>query len=178
MKRSRLSYDDWKGIEEKIVYEKDVKTSFFQGHIELLEIQKVTNPQIWNFNGDGIVVCDKGLKWLAILPEKDYYCITALMNERDEMLLWYIDMIAEQGVDSDGISYFDDLYLDLVVYPDGKIVVDDRDELEQALQEKDITEQQYELALQTSENLQNGLLADIEKFKEYTYQCLNLVREN
>lgn len=78
-------------------------------------------------------MCDKGLKWLAILPEKDYYCITAMMNDKEEILLWYIDMIAEQ---------------------------------------------QYELALQTSENLQNGLLADIEKFKEYTYQYLNLVREN
>lgn len=31
MKRSRLSYDDWKGIEEKVVYKKDVKTIFFSG---------------------------------------------------------------------------------------------------------------------------------------------------
>ena len=39
-------------------------------------------------------------------------------------------MIAKQGIDYDGVPYFDDLYLDLVVYPDGTIVVDDMDELE------------------------------------------------
>ena len=38
-----------------------------------------------------------------------------------------------QGIDADGIPYFDDLYLDLVVYPGGTIIVDDMDELEEAL---------------------------------------------
>lgn len=98
-----------------------------------------------------------------------------MMNEKDEILLWYIDMIAGQGVDSDQIPYFDDCYLDLVVYPDGEIVEDDRDELENALQQKDITSQQYELALQTSEKLRNGLLSDVEEFKKFTYKCLDLI---
>ena len=44
-----------------------------------------------------------------------------MMNEEEEILLWYIDMIAAQGIDADGIPYFDDLYLDLVVYPDGTV---------------------------------------------------------
>ena len=38
-------------------------------------------------------------------------------------------MIAEQGSDADGVPYFLDLYLDLVVYPNGEIKVDDMDEL-------------------------------------------------
>lgn len=55
------------------------------------------------------------------------------MDEENEILLWYIDMIAGQGIDIDDIPYFDDLYLDLIVYPDGSIIEDDRDELEQLL---------------------------------------------
>ena len=62
------------------------------------------------------------------------------------------------------------------VYPNSEIVVDDRDELEQALQETDITGQQYELALETSERLQKGLLSDVGKFKEFTYKGLELVK--
>lgn len=178
MKRSRLSYDEWKCILKRNVSQKHVNDVFFKGHIGLLEIFEVNEPQIWKFNGDGIVVCDKGLKWLAILPQDDFYCVTAMMNEKEEILLWYIDMIAGQGVDHEGVPYFDDLYLDLLVYPNGEIIEDDRDELEQALQEKDISRQQYELALETSERLQKGLLSDIENFKEYTYKCLDLVRGN
>lgn len=59
-----------------------------------------------------------------------------MMDEEEKILLWYIDMIAGQGIDADGVPFFDDLYLNLVVYPDGTIVVDDMDELEDALSKK------------------------------------------
>lgn len=39
-----------------------------------------------------------------------------------------------------GTSYFDDLYLDFVVYPDGSVIIDDMDELEAALYQHNITE--------------------------------------
>jgi len=125
---------------------------------------------------EDIVVCDNGVRWLSILPQDDYYCITAMMNEQEEILLWYIDMIASQGIDSDGVPYFDDLYLDLVVYPNGTILVDDMDELEDALSKKDITQEQFELALETSKRLQEGLLSNIDSFIEYTKKCIRLLR--
>lgn len=175
MKRSRLSYDEWKCIENKQIQGRNVITDFFQGYIELIKIEQVTEPQIWRFNGEDIVVCDRGLKWLSILPEKEYYCITAMLNKRNEILLWYIDMIADKGIDIDGIPYFDDLYLDLVVYPDGSIVEDDRDELEEALLSKDITQEQFDLALETSQKLQKGLLSDVSLFAEYTKKCYEIL---
>lgn len=176
MKRKNLSYNDWTCITSKELIIKNVVTDSFEGHISIIKIEEVTEPQIWRFNGEEIVTCDKGLKCLAILPKNDFYCITALMNAKEEILLWYIDMIANQGVDSDGVPYFDDLYLDLVVYPDGTIIEDDRNELEEALTVKDISEEQYKLAIDTSIRLREGLLKDIEAFKTYTYECLNIVR--
>lgn len=173
MKRSKLSYDEWKCIISKNLRGKRINEDFFQGYIGVIEIEEVSKKQIWNFNGEDIVVCDKGLKWLSILPENNFYCITAMMNENNDILLWYIDAIAEQGIDIDNIPYFEDLYLDLVVYPDGTIKVDDMDELELALAKKDITQEQFKLAISTSEKLKCGLLSDIEKFKEYTLKCLN-----
>lgn len=173
MKKSRLSYDEWKCIEEKQIIGKQINTNSFEGYVSLIKIEKVSVPQIWKFNGEDIVVCDNGLKWLSILPKNDFYCITAMLNEQGEILVWYIDMIASQKIEQDGIPSFEDLYLDLVVYPDGTIMVDDRDELEEALKTKDITKKQYQLALDTSEKLQAGLLCDIEEFKKYTYQLLD-----
>lgn len=175
MKRCRLSYDEWKCIVSKNITGKRIQEDFFQGYIGLIEINEVSEAQIWKFNGEDMVVCDKGIKWMSILPRNDFYCITAMMNEKEEILVWYIDMIESQGTDSDGIPYFNDLYLDLVVYPDGTIMVDDMDELEEALLQKDITQEQYDLAVNTCDKLKNGILQDISLFKEFTRRCYEVI---
>lgn len=102
----------------------------------------------------------------------------AIMDENGDIILWYIDMIASQGIDVDGVPYFDDLYLDLVVYPDGTIIVDDMDELEEALSKKDITQEQFNLAIETSHRLQQGLLNDISSFTEYTEKCYEMIKKS
>ena len=110
-------------------------------------------PQIWKYNGEDLFVCDNNYQWLTIMPKNDYYCLTVMMNENREMQVCYIDMIDEQGYDEEGVPYFYDLYLDFVVYPNGIVIEDDMDELQEALQKSDITQQQYEQALLTSEKL-------------------------
>ena len=176
MKRSRLSYDEWKCILSKNMHGKRVNSELLDGYIGLIEIKEVSEAQIWKFNGEDVVVCDKGRKWLSILPRNDWYCITATMDEEGNILLWYIDMIARQGIDVDGVPYFDDLYLDLVVYPDGTILVDDMDELEEALSKKDITQEQFNLAIETSHRLQQGILSNISSFIKYTRKCYEIVK--
>ena len=177
MKKSRLSYDEWKCIISKDIFGKIVNSELFNGYIGLIDIKEVSKIQTWKFNGKDVVVCDKGRKWLSILPQNGWYCITAMMDENEKILLWYIDMIATQGIDVDGVPYFDDLYLDLVVYPDGTIIVDDMDELEEALSKKDITQEQFNLAIETSHRLQQGLLSDISSFTEYTRRCYEMIKK-
>jgi predicted RNA-binding protein associated with RNAse of E/G family len=155
---------------------KKVNTDFFKGYIGLIDIKEVSKIQTWKFNGEDITVCDKGLKWLSILPQDDFYCITAMMNERNDILVWYIDMIEEQGIDMDGVPYFNDLYLDLVVYPNGVIMVDDMAELEEALSKKDITQEQFNLAINTRNELKTGLLSDVDTFIEYTQKCYRIIK--
>lgn len=176
MKRSRLSYDEWKCIISKDMFGKMVNSELLNGYIGLINIKEVSQTQIWEFDGENIAVCDKGRKWLSILPQNDWYCITAMMDENGKVLLWYIDMIAGQGIDADGVPYFDDLYLDLVVYPNGTIIVDDMDELEDALSKKDITQKQFDLAMETSRRLQRGLLSNVSLLTEYTRKCYELVK--
>lgn len=90
------------------------------------------------------------------------------------MQVCYIDILAEQGYDNDAVPYFYDLYLDLVVYPDGTIIEDDMDELQEALKTADITQQQFELALKISDKLQKGLLSDKSSFKTYIQKMYEL----
>lgn len=173
MKKKRLTYDDWTVITSKRYKQMNIDTDFFKGIAALIYIDEVSTPQTWEFNSKTYVVCDNGMKWLQIIPYDDHYAIATMINKRDEIELWYIDMIADYGFDSDDIPYFTDLYLDLVVYPDGAVKVDDMDELIEALEKKIITPHLYELALETSENLQNGILTDIPRLKNLSMSCVN-----
>ena len=171
MKKCRLTYDEWKCIKEKQQTIQFLSTNKFCGYIGVLEIKDVSEPQVWNFNGKEQIVCDKGIKWISILPKDKYYCITAMLDQNEEIIVWYIDMIASQGVE-DGIPYFYDLYLDLVVYPDGMVITDDMDELEDALKKGDISEQLFRRAINTKEELENTLLSDINSFERYTKEFI------
>ena len=62
LKRSRLSYDEWTRITSKKLTGKNIDTDFFKGYIGLLEIEEVSEKQVWRFQGEDITVCDKGRK--------------------------------------------------------------------------------------------------------------------
>ena len=128
--------------------------------------------QIWDYNDTKIKVLDNGYKWLSIMPEHNYYCITVMMDGDYNIKVTYIDMIDAQGMDEDGTPYFFDCYLDLVIYPDGNIKVDDRDELDAALSEGDITEEQYNRAVQTADKLQKGLLKNYHEYCSFVQKRL------
>ncbi len=66
--------------------------------------------------------------------------------------------------------------MDLVVYPNGDIIIDDMDEPKEALKTSKITELQYNRVLTTSQKLQDGLLSDIEKFQDYVREMLNILK--
>ncbi len=176
MYRCRITYDEWKCITEKKRIGKEVETTDFSGYIGLLNIVEVSEPQIWKYNGEEITVCNNNYQWLTIMPKNEYYCITVMINDKRDMQVCYIDMIDEQGYDIDKVPYFYDLYLDLVVYPDGTIIEDDMDELEAAFKTGDISHQQFDLAIGTSSKLKSGLLSDIVAFKTYIQKMYELVK--
>lgn len=76
------------------------------------------------------------------MPSGQFYCITVMMDDPYQMKDCYIDMIDVQGYDDDKVPYFYGLYLDLIIYPNGDIIVDDMDERQEALKTGEITELQ------------------------------------
>lgn len=175
MKRKSFKQDEWKVITAKRYKQITMDDECFKGIAALLYIDEVITPQIWQYKGEDIVVCANGMKWLQLLSIEGTYVITAMINSQNEIELWYIDMIGGYGFDSDNILYMDDLYLDLIVFPDGTIKVDDMDELLEAFENNIITNTLYQMALDTSEKLQLGLLSDISKLTKLCRQCLSKV---
>lgn len=52
----------------------------------------------------------------------------------------------------------------------------DIDELQLALEQKDISQELFDLAIETSNSLKSNFLSDIKKIEEITKKCLNEVR--
>ena len=177
MKRKSLAYDAWTCILSRTLHVRQV-TEPFRGHVSLLRIHEVTEPQVWRWQGKPLTVCDKGMAWLSILPEQGGLCITAQLNADQSVALWYIDMIAGQGIDVQGVPWFDDLYLDLIVHPDGAMFVDDRDELDEALREGDITEAQHRQARDVCAMLKKGLEGGVAPLQTLTEQCYRLMADH
>lgn len=177
MKRKSLSYAAWTCILSRELHIWQV-TEPFRGHVTLLRIQEVTEPQVWQWQGEALTVCDKGMAWLCMLPEQGGLCITAQLNEDGTVALWYVDMIAGQGVDDQGVPWFDDLYLDLIVNPDGAMFVDDRDELDEALRAGEITQAQHRQALHVCAMLQKGLEGGVAPLQTLTEQCYRLMEDH
>jgi len=175
MYKCRLTYDEWNCIISKNRVGRQVDMPQLKGYLGLLNIDAVSEQQIWKNKDKEVVVCDNGYHWLSIMPDNEFYCMTIMMDNKYHFKVCYIDMIDSQGYDEDEVPYFYDLYLDLIVYPDGNIIVDDLDELQEALKIGDITEIQYNKAIVTAQNLQNGLLSDIWKFQRYIQEMMELL---
>lgn len=61
------------------------------------------------------------------------------------------------GVTEQGVPWFDDLYLDVVVLRNGEVFLLDEDELDDALTRGDITREDYQLAISTAKNVMKAI---------------------
>lgn len=164
MKRKRLDRADWQEIAVRRYLQQRFDTPAFAGLVSLLCIDRVHQPVSFHFKGEDVTVCDDGMQWLEILPEAGGWLITAMYDAAGGIVQWYIDIIDGWQMTPEGTVYFDDLYLDLIVQPNGDITLADADELQAALAAGHITPAQYRAAHAAASALCAGMLADINAF--------------
>lgn len=175
MKRKRLDRDAWTSIQKKRYIQKNLDCPEFRGTGAVLCLDEVDPPSRWEFPEGTVAVSESGMKWLELLPEPGDWLLTAMLDRTGRIVLWYVDMIAGWGREEDGVLYFDDLYLDLILRPNGEANVDDRDELDEALASGDIDGTLYRRALETADALLSGLLADPGALAEFCYAMLEKI---
>ena len=131
----------------------------FKGNISLLTIKKVRKE--WRIDVEQRCILANNYNWLEIYPDGKNYCITTMFDENDNIAEWYFDIAKELG-EENGIPYEDDLYLDVVIVPDGRIHVLDEDELKSAYDRKEVSKEEYEMAYRVANEI-------IEKGKNKNY---------
>jgi uncharacterized protein len=146
MKRKYADRSDWKRILEKEYRLVRCDLEHFQGWIAEFKMIRVREPLFVPNLGSSICIADAGFVWLHYLRDDARHAITVMQDSSGAIVQWYIDIVLEHGLDERGVPYFDDLYLDVVVGPDGHFEVQDADELENALNAGIISQAQFDLA--------------------------------
>ncbi len=141
----------------------------FRGKITLIQLNKVKKKFIAKRpDGREERVIDDNYKILTFFPEKGSYCFSAMYNSNCNILQWYFDILKSDCKYNSGIPYGEDMYLDVVVLPNGEFYILDEDELKDALDKKIITIDDYTRAYKTMKSIENMLNSNFNKLKNFT----------
>lgn len=154
-------------------YKKRIEEEYFKGYVCLMKIRDVKKPLTIDDDGFTACVLDSNYKWLGIYPDNENYAITVIFNDKGNLIEWYFDIVKMNGIEN-GIPYIDDLYLDLVVTPKGRFILVDEDELKEALENKDITKNDYDMAYQVTQKLKSKYENNLEELIDLTNKLYKL----
>jgi len=178
LKRTFAHRPNWTRLIEKRFKLKYIEEKEFKGYVSIVFIDKVREPLVIEVAGENLCLANDGFIWMQHFPNGCNYALTTMFNEKHEVVQWYFDICNGNKVNSEGIPYYDDLYLDVVLLPKGEILLLDEDELEQALKDKDITKAQYEAAYAEAKKLIHTIQSDKDSLplnsKGYLQQMLSL----
>lgn len=153
-----------------------VNDDSFKGYISLFKINKVTSPCVIKYDEKNICVIDNGHRLLQYVPLTENYTLTAFCDKNNKLIQWYFDITYRNGIDDEGIPYYDDLYLDIIILPHLQVKLVDKDELDEALEKKVISEEQYNLACNVADRLMNDILnSKITLMERYETDLKNML---
>ena len=135
-------------------------TAAFQGVASLLCIDAVREPFWVEWQGRSFCICDGGYTWLQHFPVNTHYAVTTMFDPQGQVIQWSIDICHRHWVDDKGVPWWEDLYLDLLVFPAGDCHIVDGDELDEALQTGVIDVRLHRLAWDEAHRLQSVIQAD------------------
>lgn len=170
MKKKYADRATWTRVlkrKDKISY---VKNEKFSGYISVIYVEKVKKPLIKNLDGQKVCIVDNGYTWVIFMPDNLMYSLTMMINDKNEIIQWYFDICKAYEISESGVPFFEDLYLDIVVLPTGKLILLDEDELCHAFNIGVISKEDY-----SSANVQAELL--IKDIKNETNSLLEFSKE-
>lgn len=174
MKRKYADYPNWEKVLKKEYKNRYFNNDDFKGNISLLTAVKVKEKII--SSDDNVLLLDDGFKWLEFYPETNKnIAVSVCINNKNEFLDWFFDIAKDSALTKDGIPYIDDLYLDLIMTPTGDIRMVDQEELQEALDKKIITQEDFDLAYEVANKLINQLDGKINKVIEFTKKYFDLI---
>lgn len=158
MKRKIANRPDWARLIRKRYVQQYVADESFEGHLSLLFLDEVREPLQVTYGEREVCIAGNGHVWILFFPNRGRYSVTVMLNERNEVVQWYFDIVNSIQLNDEGVPVIEDLYLDLVVLPTGETYSLDEDELAAALDEGVIDRETYELAETEMDKLKHSVV--------------------
>ncbi len=151
-----------------------INDEMFKGYVCDLKLNNIDKPLIVFDGKNNICIRDNGYEWIEVYPDKRNYAITIIFDQNKNIIEWYFDIAKKIGIEND-IPYEDDLYLDLIITSTGEKRIIDEDELKEALENNDITKDEFELAYCILKELDEKYYQHFDYLIDFTdYLCNKL----
>lgn len=153
-----------------------VDDSYFKGYACYVNFDNIKEPKVV-FNGlYNIKIIDNGYEWIMLYPDNEFYSITIIYDNKNNLVEWYFDVASNVGI-VNGIPYQDDLYLDMVILPTKEILVLDEDELIDAHKNNLISDEDKMWAYKTLEYLKQHYGNNIEELVSFTHRIYTALKD-
>lgn len=107
---------------------------------------------------------DKGIK------------VSKIFDNAGQMVYWYCDIIETHYDEKENIYTFNDLLIDVVVYPDGQVEVLDMDEFADAMEQGILSVGTIAHAMRATDDLLHTIYAgEFEKYTHYIDDMLKVI---
>ena len=170
-----LCRSEWAGI-HGITKSMKIEEASFKGTVGLLTITDVDKPFMIHNERKSLCIADVGYKWIQVAPKNQNWWLTVVFDDHANLLESYFDITKENNFTDELHPTFIDMCLDIVFDKEASPVLLDEDELKEALDEKLITNTEYEMALSLAKNIMNCYNRNKAKYYEWInrlYQMLS-----
>lgn len=114
---------------------------------------------------EGHKLISNGYYMVEIIPKDGNYVMRAYLDDKMTVQEYYFDVVSDKGIDSlTKVPYYDDLYLDVVISKTG-LELYDQDELDEAHDKGDVSDELYKIANDTAKNLMEEIKNGTNKYR-------------
>lgn len=142
----------------------------------IIHMHKVREPLSVRVVGEDTLVVANNFKWMQLLPEKRTYSITVMYDEKWQEIQYYFDINYSHTLEL-GKARRQDLYLDVLVLPDGRYELVDEEDIKRAFKKGVISTKERDFAYRTARELMAEIDRDFSQFKKLAASCLKELKK-
>lgn len=177
VKKKDMQKTGWKRCLEKEYCYREFNFNEMSGIVSLSHFKKIESPLTIHYEFGDTLIADNNYKYLQFAFREKNFWLTAMYDDKDTLIELYFDITKGNYFDELSNPYFYDLFLDVVVTNSREIYIVDRDELDDAMVENVITEEEYNMAIKTADSLCRYLSLNKEMVIELCYGMLLEMKE-
>lgn len=174
VKRKPISRSDWKRVlKKKIAY---CETKEKPGMACLIQAKEITAPLIKSCFGRELMLLDVDYYWLQLAFKDEKCWLTVMFDEKGNFVQYYVDVTRKNVIDGEN-SYFEDVFLDVIIGNNDEVEILDAEELKMALDEKVISQDEYDFANKKVEQIIDYILNNRDRCDTIAFYYFDILKK-